>query len=290
MSKLPPEKGQKEPKRFNDEDYRMLSGPHMVYKYYKEADDDSIHKNTNRCMCINFKNPTDFNVHDRCPNKAIENSEFCQLHQNCTSYLRKFLSGFESEYNPKLWSNPYVEGSHNCYSYFLNRQVKAVKEKCKEICLKKHKEGCPQKDNECSDLKPQPGDFKLIKETGNDKGKERVYKCPYMQKKILDDNESVFPVVFNQKCPANYYKGAMVVDRDSTYHFYRADKKTGLWSHKPGISPISDVDASDKKIYVPHFANRDYRDGDDDTEGIYYNNFCGYYCIPTNDIIHKNLA
>lgn len=272
---------------------KQMPNGNWVYQMYVTEDDDTMNKknkNKNRCMCINYKSQNDFKSYDRCPRTVVNGSDFCELHQNCKSYLRNFLSGSEPSYMPELWSNPYVEGSHNCYSYFLNRQVKAVKEKCEEICLKKHKKGCPQKDNECTDLKPQPGDFELIKRTGTDKGKERKYFCPNMQKKILADNPTLIPTTFNAKCPANHYKGAMVVDSSgkngNTYHFYRLNKN-GLWDHKPGISPISDVDASGKPIYVPHFADRDYSNEDDD-DSIKYNGFCGYYCIPINS--HRNLA
>jgi hypothetical protein len=82
----------------------------------------------------------------------------------------------------------------------------------------------------------------------------------------------------------------MVVDsagkKGNTYHFYRANNQ-GSWDHKPGISPISNLDASGREIYVPHFADRDYSNDSDD-DSIKYNNFCGYYCIPSN--VHRNLA
>lgn len=264
-----------------------------VYMYYNSNDDDTMNKPSKtkpkRCMCIDYKNVNDFNTYDRCPRLAVNNTDFCELHQDCTSYLRNFMSGSEPEFQPQLWADPYIEGSHNCYSYFLNRQVKAVKEKCNEICLKKHKTSCPKKDSECSDLKPQPGDFDLIKRTGSDKGKERIYQCPNMQHKILTDNPSLKPVMFNQKCPNGYYKGALVVDPENTYHFYKQDK-TATFSHKPGISKLSQVDSSKQKIYVPHFADRDYRDDENNDEAINYTNFCGYYCVPGNKLVHKNLA
>ena len=279
-----------------NKDYNMLSNINnkWVYKLYNESDDDTVNKlksKNKRCMCINYQSINDFQTYDRCPNKSLKNTDFCELHQNCKSYLRNFLSGYEPEYEPVKWANPYVEGSHNCYSYFLNRQVKAVKEKCNEICLTKYKneKECPQSNSECTDLKPQPGDFNLIKNTGSDSDKERIYKCPNMQKKILNDNPSLIPVAFNIKCPDKYYKGAMVVDPDNTYHFYRQNNN-GTWDHKPGISPISNIDASGRKIYVPHFANRDYTDDKNDDDAINYTHFCGYYCIPDNQYIHKNLA
>jgi len=279
-----------------NKDYTMLTNQkgNWVYKFYNKEDDDTITKDrtkNNRCMCVNYKSVNDFQTYDRCKNSVINNSDFCELHQNCKSYLRNFLSGYEPEYQPTQWSNPFVEGSHNCYSYFLNRQVRAVKEKCNEICLTSHKNNskCPKDDSQCTDLKPQPGDFNLIKKTGSDKNKERIYKCPNMQKKILNDNPSLIPAAFNVKCPNKYYKGAMVVDPDNTYHFYRQNNK-GSWDHKPGISPITHIDADGKKIYVPHFANRDYRNDENNDDAINYTHFCGYYCVPDNKYIHKNLA
>ena len=274
----------------NNNNFKKNTKGQFVYKYYNSNDDSTFNKDANkkRCMCINYQTINDFKTYDRCTNMTVNNTDFCELHQECQSYLRKFLSGSEIEYQPQVWSDPYIESSHNCYSYFLNRQVKAVKEKCNEICVKKHKKSCPLKDSECSDLKPQPGDFNLIKNTGSDKGKERIYQCPNMQQKIFNDNPSLIPAAFNQKCPKNYYKGAMVVDPENTYHFYRMNKD-GTWGHKPGISKVSNVDASGKNIYVPHFADRDYSN-EDDEDSINYTNFCNYYCIPDNKIVHKNLA
>lgn len=286
----------KDKKMLKNKDFNLLKEnekKQWVYTEYNINDDDTVIKNKKgndkRCMCINYKTTNDFNTYDRCSNKVVNNTDFCELHQECKSYLRNFMSGSEPEYQPELWNNPYIEGSHNCYSYFLNRQVKAVKEKCNEICEKKHKSSCPKKDNECSDLKPQPGDFSIIKETGSDTNKERIYQCPNMQYKILADNPSIKPVLFNQKCPIGYYKGSLVVDPDSTFHFYRANKD-GTFSHKPGISKVANKDASGNTIYVPHFANRDYRDDKNDDDAINYTNFCGYYCIPDNKLVHKNLA
>jgi len=74
----------------------------------------------------------------------------------------------------------------------------------------------------------------------------------------------------------------------NTFHFYRQDNN-GYWSHKPGISSVANKDSDNKLIYVPHFANRDYRKEDDD-DSLFYNEFCGYYCIPSNQSEHKKLA
>ena len=49
------------------------------------------------------------------------------------------MSGYEPSYNPDKWSDPIVEGSHNCYTYFLNDQIPEVKNKCRKLCKKKNK-------------------------------------------------------------------------------------------------------------------------------------------------------
>ena len=272
-----------------------------VYKYYNKNDDSTIMKDPSRCMCINYSSVNDFNTYDRCNNKIINNTNFCQLHQDCKSYLRKFLSGSEDNPDEHIWKDPLIEGSHNCYSYFLNRQVKAVKEKCDEICHNQYKDidDCLNVNEGCGDLKPQPGDYSLIQRSGTDKTKKRDYQCSVIEKRILQDNPSIFPVAFNNKCPAGHYKGAMVVEPQSTYHFYK-QLNNGLFYHKPGLNPIAKLDSPFKgekgrPIYIPHFANRDYSKKIDpkinnDDDGIKYTSFCSYYCIPQNNIAHKNLA
>ena len=258
-------------------------------------------KDPSRCMCINYSSVNDFNTYDRCNNKIINNTNFCQLHQDCKSYLRKFLSGSEDNPDEHIWKDPLIEGSHNCYSYFLNRQVKAVKEKCDEICHNQYKDidDCLNVNEGCGDLKPQPGDYSLIQRSGSDKTKKRDYQCSVIEKRILQDNPSIFPVAFNNKCPAGHYKGAMVVEPQSTYHFYK-QLNNGLFYHKPGLNPIAKLESTFKgekgrPIYIPHFANRDYSKKIDpkinnDDDGIKYTSFCSYYCIPQNNIAHKNLA
>lgn len=280
----------------NLENLAQIDGE-WVYKYYSQDADNTFNKNPNRCMCINYTSEDDFQSYDRCPNNVKPGTYFCEKHQNCKSYLRNFLSGSEYEDDSQLWNEPLIEGSHNCYSYFLNSQVRAVRDKCSEICHTKFKNIRDCIDNSgCTDLKPQPGSFKQTFNTGSDSGRERIYKCPEMQAKIIEDNPTIKPVNFNARCPPGYYKGAMVVDtKDSkngnTYHFYK-QISDGRFLHKPGINPVSNVDAALKgekgrPIYIPHFSNRDYSDG---SEGIFYNGFCGYYCIPRNDIVEKNLA
>lgn len=59
---------------------------------------------------------------------------------------------------------------------------------------------------------------------------------------------------------------ALVVAPGYDYHWYRRDQN-GMWSHKPGGTPATNLDNSSNPISNPETANR----------GVYVN-FCGYLC------------
>lgn len=270
----------------------------MVFEYNKK-DDNTITKQKKRCLCIDYdvivdkKNNKEYYSLEnnkgkrRCNHNAEKGKHFCKKHRNCASFLRKYTSGYEPKYEPLEWVHPYVESSHNCYSYFLDDKAKNISEKCEELCIKNHKEGCPKKIKECGDLKPQPGNHYLLLKDGNLDNKKREFQCPKMEKKIMADNPSLYKTTLTQKCGKNHYKGAMVVDPEHTFHFYRQNID-GSWSHKPGTLPVTNVDADNKHIYVPHFANRDYSNEKKSRKPINYTSFCGYYCVPVNDYLDTN--
>lgn len=268
----------------------------MYKKYQQNRDLDPTHNpemRKDRCQCVNYELATNSEGVEtlemkKCTAYVKPGTDFCENHQDCPSFLQQFTSGSEPEYNPKDWSHPYVEGSHNCYAYFLDDRKDSIKDKCKEICLKNNKRGCPKKDSECRDLIPQPGDHFLMTKYGNLDKKTRKYSCPNMHSRILADNPQIKPSSLTEKCPAGYYKGAMVVDPGHTFHFYRQNPD-GTWSHKPGVLPVTNKDASGRRIYVPHFADRDYTQGKKDGD-IKYDDFCGYYCIPKGEHIRVNMS
>lgn len=246
-----------------------------------------------KCACIDYEvvGADNYSLlnnknHSQCNHNAESGSDFCSKHQKCPSFLKSFVSNYEVDYDPKKWQPPYIEGSHNCYTYFLNNQIKAVQERCHELCQKKHGNDCPKKVSQCSNLKPQPGDYYYLLSKGNlDKGANK-YSCPLMESRILGDNENIKRVRFDQKCPKYHYKGAMVVDPGHTYHFYRQNND-GTWSHKPGTLPVTAKDASEKTIYVPHLADRNYNK-EKKKDGINYVDFCGYYCVPNNKYLNTH--
>ena len=267
----------------------------IMYKRYlkiKDQDPTLNSKQKNKCKCVNYKsqtitNPAELEI-TKCNNNTEKGSDFCLEHKNCQGFLKRFTSGYEPNYSPSNWNHPSIEGSHNCYAYFLDERKDSIKQKCEEICHRNNKTGCPKKEPGCQNLIPQPGDYYLLKKYGNLKKKERNYTCPNMHNKIMSDNPHIKPIGLLNKCPSNYYKGAMTVDYKNTFHFYRQNPD-GTWSHKPGILPITNKDANGDKIYIPHFADRNYSKVPRQNP-IKYNDFCGYYCIPTNEYYLTNMA
>jgi hypothetical protein len=215
----------------------------------------------------------------KCNNPIKGNEHFCHKHKNCKSFLKKFTSGNEPDFNPDTWAHPYVEGSHNCYAYFLDDIMTSLKKKCENICHKENK-NCPTKPKKCRSLIPQPGDYSLFKKYGSLDKKTFKYNCKEMEKKIMSDNPIIRKTELTESCGKDSYKGAMVTDPGSTFHFYRQNKD-GTWSHKPGTLKVSREDANGLPIYSPFTANRDYTKPNDN-DPINYTGFCGYYCLPTD--------
>lgn len=77
-------------------------------------------------------------------------------------------------------------------------------------------------------------------------------------------------------CSDGYRKIAVVLSDPkgrqwNDYHYYRQEKD-GTWTHKPGYSQPTNLDAKGKPITDPETANRTY-DSED------YSSFCGYLCV-----------
>lgn len=70
---------------------------------------------------------------------------------------------------------------------------------------------------------------------------------------------------------------ALVMDPGTDYHWYRRDRN-GNWSHKPGGTPATNLDASGNPITNPETANRNYG-------YLNYNVFCGYYCVDKSKVV-----
>jgi hypothetical protein len=74
-----------------------------------------------------------------------------------------------------------------------------------------------------------------------------------------------------------YYLIALVVARGRDYHWYRQDD-TGMWSHKPGHDPATNLDASRRTIADPRACNL----------GIY--RFTNFYYAPKSGVRTASLG
>jgi len=201
-----------------------------------------------------------------CKEPPLVDSPFCQKHKvNCPR--QSPVTGWEPKYQPSRWSDNYkIRKTHNCFSYAMNIQD-------------------PRQINACADEKctvpyPQPGSAALFPGFTDNKLKS----CPEMKLRIRGENPSITPTTFEAKCPPGTSKIFLAVDPKEDYHFWRMDrKKSGetyaYWSGKPGSLPVTDKDASGKRIYDPSLCDRDYTDGN---SVLNYKNPCGFYCVPRN--------
>jgi hypothetical protein len=74
-------------------------------------------------------------------------------------------------------------------------------------------------------------------------------------------------------------KIAIVVDDKNDLHYYRQDSN-GWWSHKPGGTAVTNLDAAGVRIYCPERAARTYYSADGDGVDLDYRYFCCYMAIP----------
>jgi hypothetical protein len=146
--------------------------------------------------------------------------------------------------------------SHNCYSYLLNLKSNAAKKLC-------------EKELKYNDLcrRSQPGYA-----AGYPSLKTKDFSCPVIVKRTLADNPNIKNSTFNQACPKDTYKGAIVVAPGRDYHYYRLNDE-GYWTHKPGWKPSTAYDAKNNLIKNPELASRNYGE-------LNYRDFCGYVCVP----------
>jgi hypothetical protein len=203
-------------------------------------------KNINaRCQCT----PT-------CMNPPLENSPFCKEHlRYCPR--KSPLTGYEPTYNPTVYNDSKrIRESHNCFAYAFNHMDIPSMDKCN--------------DKSCSVPFHQPGRASGYPKWSKVKGK----RCPDLLSRLKGDVKGIKLVNFTDKCPGKTSKIGLVADEDQDYHFYRQDSN-GLWSHKPGATKVTNLDATGRPIYDPALASRKY-----DKSGLNYDKFCSYLCAP----------
>lgn len=152
------------------------------------------------------------------------------------------LSGAELNYEPDKWNIPQFKNTHNCYGYVLGKRVKKVSNK------------------------QQPGYSSGFKHIKNNE-----YECKYFYERLKKDVPASYLETFDNKCLPGFYKIFLALDKENDYHWYEQNNNK-FWSHKPGHSEVTDLDASKKKIKNPHLANRNYG-------YLNYKTSCFYACV-----------
>lgn len=170
-------------------------------------------------------------------------------------------SGYELAYNESSW-NGYVEIANNCYAYAINNQVVPG--------------------SNWLWARQQPGAYSnsFFDNVFTEKAIRLAAISDFAEYESVSGTSMTFAAIDRYAtCPAGTYKVALVIDNSSTdgngpdYHWYRQDAD-GFWSHKPGITKLSDKDASGNFIIDPQLAARGR-----------YTIFAGYYAVtPWNNL------
>ena len=164
------------------------------------------------------------------------------------------LSGSEYAYEPEKYNDrEAIKTTHNCYSYALGR----IRPKLKS--------------------KAQPGyasGYNYINDN-------RDYNCKSFYERVKKDNPLAYLEKFDNACDPGFYKVFLALDVGQDYHWWRqngkkkggvVDEETAMWSHKPGSSDVTDLDASGKKIANPLLADRKY-------PSLNYSTPCFFMCV-----------
>jgi hypothetical protein len=208
-------------------------------------------KKQSRCQCT----PT-------CNNLPLANSPFCKEHLKYCP-IKSPLSGNEPEFDPEAYNkHKGIKESLNCFAYAFDWRHLPKTKKCSK--------------NSCPIPFPQPGRASGYPKWSNVKGK----RCPDLIARLMGDVPDLKMTTFDKKCPPKTSKIALVVDEDEDYHFYRQDSN-GYWSHKPGATEVTHLDATKRPIYNPELASRYYPDS-----SLHYDQFCSYLCAPKGKKLH----
>ncbi len=193
--------------------------------------------------------------------KQIQNEHLLDNPSELLSYSKELspLSGSEHPYEPEKWNTKdSIRTTHNCYSYALGKIRPNLKSKAQPGYASGH--------NYIDDVKD--------------------YNCKSFYKRVKKDNPYAYLEKFDNPCDQGFYKVFMALDIGNDYHWWRQngrkngssfDENEGLWSHKPGSTDVTNVDASGHKIKNPLLADRKY-------SSLNYSTPCFFMCV------HKDLS
>jgi len=192
------------------------------------------------------------------------------------------VSGYELDYEPELWNNPYdgiinplpsdtelalmsIQSKTNCYMYALNIQLELNGD-----------------DNEISLDKRSPGYYSGDEMSSSETTTSLIYSFIEADEEALKemgyDYYSISTIDATTKCPDGAYKVALFINPGNDYHWYRQNPD-GIWSHKVDDKPVRDIDASGNVIWDPRTADRDYTNAG----GVNYPTFVDFFSVVSLD-------
>lgn len=206
---------------------------------------------------------------------SITNGSLLTIASNTSQYWNiqraYFLSGYELPYNTSYWNDPtlnYYNPDHiqyfvNCYSYAYNNQTQY------RLSLV---------NGFYSIGAMQPG---VIGGVFNRYAEEigwYIQSKKHLLKLLGEDANATDGITFVKTtkygiCPVGTYKVALWYNTNNgDYHWYRQNSD-GTWSHKPGRTPVTNLDSNGNPIIDPQYA------------ATSYTSFIGfYYVVPYNVI------
>jgi hypothetical protein len=153
------------------------------------------------------------------------------------------LSGSEQDYNPDLWNKDNnIKYTHNCYSYAMGKIIPKLKSKA------------------------QPGYA-----SGYNHIADKDFTCESFRKRLSKDAPMSYLEKFDSPCKNGFYKVFLALDTPNDYHWWKQNSD-GYWSHKPGSTEVTNLDASGKKIKNPEKSDRKFRSRN-------YKTPCFFACI-----------
>jgi len=166
-------------------------------------------------------------------NEFKNNEKFYITNSNISknNLKKKFspLSGSELKYDPNLWNKDRkIKESHNCYSYALGKIIKTLQSKA------------------------QPGYA-----SGFNHIKNSDYDSKHFRERLKKDSPGSYLEKFDKACKPGFYKIFLALDEGNDYHWWRQNSD-GYWSHKPGSTKVTNLDASGNPIINPLLSNRHF--------------------------------
>lgn len=227
------------------------------------------------------------------------------LEQRGTAEAAHNTSGQMSvvRYAPNLWNDDVdILRSHNCYMYALNDIHRSNVNQCHEARRAATDPKALRKS--CRPFFHIPGYYDQRNTLKSHAPVRKLNKnsitCSVIKRQVsLDNRDAVYwnradgaPLRNDDRCDGpRQYLAALVVDPGSDFHFYRRDHQClepgnagrWCWSHKPGITPATNLDSLGREIVDVGLAAR--RHGTLDSKTREYTDVCGYFCVMENGLM-----